>query len=232
MSSIDPVQQSRLLRLPPEMRNIIYSFLHPRHMPRSLWVCRQLYNETHQMFYDWSCLNLDVFSDSLRPVFRVRVDHPKKPLPYPLLTHRAPKKWSYQLHLGHGQNGNRAMDRLESMPEPSKANLQAVNLFVPGIWAPSGPPFPPQWQNYTCQCDECEIYGSGLQALLSQFLELTIKPHVSVTVYYHTRSVLTLTPPKFRMWTSADDGILSLFRRPNGLPNYKKLVICYSQRTL
>ncbi|KAL9586165.1 MAG: hypothetical protein Q9212_001086 [Teloschistes hypoglaucus] len=231
MSSTNPAQQSSLLRLPPELRNMVYSLLHPHHIRRSLWICRQLYVETHRMFYEQFCLNLDVFSDGLRPVFRIRVDHPKKPLPHPLLPHRAPRKWSYQLHLGHGQNGNRVMDRLESMPEPSKANLQAVNLFVPGIWAPSGPPFPPQWQHYSCQCDMCEIYGSGLQPLLLQFLKLTIKPHVSVTVYYHTRSVLAPTPPTFRMWTGPDDGILSLFKKPNGLPGCKKLVICCSQRT-
>lgn len=229
MSSTNPPQQSSLLRLPPELRIMVYSFLHHREIHRSLRVCRQLYKETHRMFYEQFCLNLDVFSDGIRPVFRVRVDHPEKPLPYPLPTHRAPKKWSYQLHLGHGQNGNWVMDRLDSMPEPSKANLQAVKLFVPGIWTPSGPPFPPEWQHNSCQCDQCEIYGSGLQALLLQFLKLTIQPHVSVAVYYHTRSVLSLTPPNFRMWTSTDDGILSLFRKPNGLPGCKKLVICCSQ---
>ncbi|KAL8634034.1 hypothetical protein Q9189_000280 [Teloschistes chrysophthalmus] len=129
MSSTNPPQQSSLLRLPPELRIMVYSFLHHREIHRSLRVCRQLYKETHRMFYEQFCLNLDVFSDGIRPVFRVRVDHPEKPLPYPLPTHRAPKKWSYQLHLGHGQNGNWVMDRLDSMPEPSKANLQAVKLF-------------------------------------------------------------------------------------------------------
>ncbi|KAL8640775.1 MAG: hypothetical protein Q9228_002335 [Teloschistes exilis] len=184
------------------------------------------------MFYDWCCLYLDVFSDAQRPLFRVRVDHPEEPLYHPLKAYCGPKVWSWQLHLGHGQNGNRVMDKLESMPESSKASLKALNLFVPGIWAPSVPYIPPQWQHYTCRCDECEIYGSGLQPLLLQFLKLTIKSHVSVTVYYHTRSALSLTPAAIRMWTGPDDGILSLFKKPNGLPGCKKLVICCSQRTV
>ncbi|KAI4254071.1 MAG: hypothetical protein LQ352_003317 [Teloschistes flavicans] len=231
MSSTEPAQQSRLLRLPPEIRILVYSFLRPYHLRRSLWVCCQLYNETHRIFYEQFCLNLDVFSDAQRPLFSVRVDHGEKRLPYPLQTHKPPRKWSFQLHLGHGQNGNRVMDRLESMPEPSRANLKAVNLFVPGIWALSVPPIPPKWQHHTCLCDECEIYGSGLQPLLLQFLKLTLKPHVLVTVYYHTRSVLNLTPTDMRMWTSTDDGMLSLFKKPNGLPGCKRLFICCSQIT-
>ncbi|KAL9586164.1 MAG: hypothetical protein Q9212_001085 [Teloschistes hypoglaucus] len=53
---------SAFLMLPQEIRDSIYGFIEDaRVICHSLWVCRQLYNETHQLFYDRFTLELDVF---------------------------------------------------------------------------------------------------------------------------------------------------------------------------
>ncbi|KAL8667647.1 MAG: hypothetical protein Q9202_000502 [Teloschistes flavicans] len=56
-----------LLMLPREIRDNIYSFIQDeRDIRRSLWVCRQLYDETHQLFYNRFTLDLDVFEEKSR----------------------------------------------------------------------------------------------------------------------------------------------------------------------
>ncbi|KAL8736976.1 MAG: hypothetical protein Q9181_002144 [Wetmoreana brouardii] len=227
MASSSAAQSSTFLGLPPEIRNIIYGFIDdPIDICHPLWLCRQLYHETHQMFYDRFTLDLDVFAGARRRVFRVRVDHPQDLLPHPTQPNRRPKWWSFQLHLGHGQNGIEVLHRLESIPEESKARLRKINLFVPTLWAPPGPPIPLRWQHYSCQCVFCDVYGRGLQPLLLQSLRSAINPHVLVDIYYHMRSALFLTPSNVRLWTSTDDAILSLFKTQSGLPGCKRLIVC------
>ncbi|KAL8693148.1 MAG: hypothetical protein Q9218_001968 [Villophora microphyllina] len=54
------------LELPREIRDNTYSFVDDHTaIGRSLWVCRQLYDETHQLFYDRFALILDVFDTNI-----------------------------------------------------------------------------------------------------------------------------------------------------------------------
>ncbi|KAI4200867.1 MAG: hypothetical protein LQ350_003669 [Teloschistes chrysophthalmus] len=56
-----PTSPSALLMLPQEIRDNIYGCIEDPLDFCSLWVCRQLYSETHQLFYDRFTLELDVF---------------------------------------------------------------------------------------------------------------------------------------------------------------------------
>lgn len=157
MALARPATRSPFLVVPQEIRDHVYSFIDdPIDICHSLWVCRQLYNETYQLFWDRYTLDLDVFADAKRRMFRVRVDHPNNLLPHPLQTNKRPRWWSFQLHLAHGQDGGKVMQRLESIPEESKPLLKTVNLFVPTVWASLGPPIPLRWQCYSCQCTDVD----------------------------------------------------------------------------
>ncbi|KAI4107528.1 MAG: hypothetical protein L6R37_001488 [Teloschistes peruensis] len=60
--STPPTSPSAFLMLPREIRDTIYGcFEDERDICHSLWVCRQLYNETHHLFYDRFALELENF---------------------------------------------------------------------------------------------------------------------------------------------------------------------------
>ncbi|KAL8869015.1 MAG: hypothetical protein Q9174_004592 [Haloplaca sp. 1 TL-2023] len=212
--------QCTLLGLPREVRDHIYSFIdNPRDIGRSLWACRQLYDETHQIFYNRFVLKLDVFSDAGRHVHEteVRGDDDGN-------GRRVNRRYFIVLA---DQNGKGVVRQLKTLPDAAKSRLRNVSLFVPFRF---GPPRVPAHRPYPsrCLCPECVGYGKGLCGRLMALLRSETNLHASIKVHYHLGSTLEIYPRWKNPNIDDTDLMLSLFKTDGGLPQCTTLAICCS----
>ena len=208
--------QRTLLGLPREVRDNIYSFIdNPTDIGRSLWACRQLYDETHQIFYDRYVFKLDVFSNENRHVHETAArggDNGKKRRYFIVLA---------------DQNGMGVVRRLETLPEIAKSGLRNVSLYVPFRFGPSGAPCHGPYPS-CCMCMECVGYGRGLCERLVALLRSETNLHASIKIHYHLGSTLEMYPRWKTPKIDVKDLMLSLFKKDGGLPQCTTLAICCS----
>ncbi|KAL8913454.1 MAG: hypothetical protein Q9171_001747 [Xanthocarpia ochracea] len=222
-----PNPQANLLCVPQEIRDSIYSFVDDTNNFRRFWVCRQLYEETRQLFYDGFVLELDAFSDCRRPLEGSwLVDGaPKKYTSAIDSTERIMPQEIYVRHVQH--SGMATFRRLRNVPQG--ALLKRVHVLVSTCWGPSTPEG--NWCSF-CLDDSCTECGQGLVARFQRNLRSTIDPQILVKLYYH----LDLgVDPTSRAETRVlkKTQLLAILEADRGLPHCKTLTICCSawQRT-
>ncbi|KAI4259725.1 MAG: hypothetical protein L6R42_004443 [Xanthoria sp. 1 TBL-2021] len=223
MANSEAESPTNLLRIPQETRDNIYSFIGNVNDVRRLWVCRQLYNETRQLFFDKFALELDVFADCRRPLQGHQ------------LVDGTPKQqnnigWTLESPVRHGQYAGRTALRPLTKRRPRGVRLKSVHVHVSTIWRPSDPEA--TWCSF-CRDNWCLKCGNGLYIRLLTCLRSKIDPRVVVKLYYHLDGELDLMsrpetriPKKTRMLSIFKaDGI---FKKYSGLPQCKTLIICCS----
>ena len=156
MANTRPQSQANLLRIPQETRDNIYSFISHVNDFRRLWVCRQLYKETRELFYANFALEIDVFADCRRPINK-------------------------QSLVRHGRYGGKAALRPLKRKIPQGASFQSIHLFVSAFNCPSNPE---ATQCSFCLDDWCGKCGIGLFDRLHNCLRSKIDPQVVVKLYY------------------------------------------------
>ncbi|KAL8926775.1 MAG: hypothetical protein Q9172_001651 [Xanthocarpia lactea] len=222
-----PQPQANLLSVPQEIRDSIYGFVDDTNNFRRLWVCRQLYEETRQLFYDGFALDLDAFADCRRPLeegwndygiltrYNNAIDGTKK---------RMPQEF-YVRHVQH--SGMATFRRLRNVPQG--ALLKRVHVLVSPGWGPSTPEG--NWCSF-CLDNFCTECGEGLVARFQTCLRSTIDPQILVKIYYHLDDGVDPTSrAETRFFKKIQ--LLSIFKADRGLPHCKTLTICCSagQRT-
>ena len=207
MATSRPDSQANLLRIPQETRDNIYSFISPADDFRRLWVCRQLYNETREVFYDRFALDIDVFADSRGP--------PK--------VHSDVDGTSGQSPVRDGPYGGTVALRPLQRKIPQGASLRNVHVFVCTGWSPIDQEAPLCWF--------CQEVGCCLQNAEQNFCEFRdclkskIDPQVMVKLYYNLDWELGSTSMSDLTTISLKSRMLLLFKKGNGLPQCKTLII-------
>ncbi|KAL8648880.1 MAG: hypothetical protein Q9226_005808 [Calogaya cf. arnoldii] len=211
MATSDPKSQANLLRIPQETRDNIYSFIGDVNDFRSLWVCRQLYNETREVFYNNFALEVDVFADCRRSLNGFwNVDGiPRQNL------------------VRHGPYGGRRALRPLNRKIPQGASLKSVHILISTLWRPSD--LEATWCSF-CQNDRCGKCGTLLYNRLVNCVRSKVDHQVSVKLYYHLDGELeTMSRPETRVLKKTQ--MLSIFDKKNYLPQCDTLIICCSAET-
>ncbi|KAL8861432.1 MAG: hypothetical protein Q9178_002305 [Gyalolechia marmorata] len=214
-----PHRQANLLSVPQEIRDSIYSFVDDTNNFRRLWVCRQLYEETRQLFYDGFALDLDVFADCRRPLEGGwHIDGtPKKHTSAIDGKKKISLQEDYVRHVQH--SGMAIFRRLRKVPRG--ALLKHVHILVSTGWGPSTPEG--TWCSF-CLDDSCTECGQGLVARFQRNLRSTIDPQILVKVYYHLDlGVDPTSRAETRVFKKIQ--LLSIFEADRGLPQCKTLTI-------
>lgn len=202
MATSRPESQANLLRIPQETRDNIYSFISHANDFRRLWVCRQLYNETREAFYDRFALEIDVLADANR-------------LPNIDGT-------SGQSPVRHSPLGGRPALRPLERKIPQGASLRNVHVLVCTSRSAIKQKVPscPICREVGCSCTH---FGGLFFGEVRNCLSSKIDPQVVVKLYYNLDWELDLASEfatsfkKFRM--------LGLFHKDDGLPQCKSLII-------
>lgn len=219
-----PHPQANLLCVPQEIRDSIYSFVDDTNNLRRLWVCRQLYEETRQLFYDGFALDLDVFADCRR-LLEGGWHIDGTPKEYTSAIHGTRKILPQEDYVRHVQNSGMAtFRRLRKVPQG--ALLKRVHVLVSTGWGPST--LEGYWCSF-CLDDSCTECGQGLVARLQRNLRSTIDLQILVKLYYHLDlSVDPTSRAETRVFKKIQ--LLSIFEADRGLPHCKTLTICCSAR--
>ncbi len=216
MATSRPESQANLLRIPQETRDNIYSFISPANDFRSLWVCRQLYNETREVFYDRFALEIDVFADArYLPNVHSDVDGTSRQR---TVRHR-PSPVRY------GPWGGRPVLRPLDRKIPQGASLRNVHVLVCTGRSPN------KRQVLSCPfCPDvgcCMHFGGLFFSEIRDCLSSKIDPQAIVKLYYNLDWELDLVS------ASATESairfkkvqLLDLFHKDYGLPRCKTLII-------
>ncbi|KAI4230734.1 MAG: hypothetical protein LQ349_006069 [Xanthoria aureola] len=210
-----PELQANLLRIPQETRDNIYSFIDHANDFRRLWVCRQLYSETREAFYDRFALEIDVFADArYLPKVHSDVDGTSRQR----TVRHGPSPVRY------GPWGGRPVLRPLDRKIPQGASLRNVHVLVCTGWSPI------KREVLSCPfCRDvgcCMHFGGLFFGEIRDCLSSKIDPQVIVKLYYNLDWELDLVSEsatesarykKVRM--------LGLFHKDDGLPQCKTLII-------